>query len=216
MVHRRFSAAAAALLLGAALVASAAPAAAHHKPGHSGGPGSNCPNPAQQYPPGQQCEPRAAVSDSTTTPNQRVRWYGEGYAPNTRVVLTLQPESGPPIPLGSATSDSFGFAEQFITIPRDAAPGSYRVVSTGMGADGRALTLSVPISVSAAGNSVIDLPDTGPGGSGSAGNGGTNGSGFGLPRTGGEIGLVAAFGILLAGAGTAAIVAGRRRRTAAA
>ncbi len=184
------------LVLGLSL-GVAAPALAHHKPGHTGGPGSNCPNPGGRYPPGQ-CNPaKAAVTDSTTTRGQQIRWFAQGYRPGSPVTLTF---FSTPVPMGTAQADSSTFVERLVRIPADADLGSHRIVSTGIGANGSPLTLTVPLTVSADGAGVVGTP---------------SGSGGGdLPRTGVDVALAALVGAGLIAVGTTAVVAGRRRRHA--
>ena len=134
-------------LSGLALLGVASPASAHHRPGHNGGPGSNCPNPAGKYPPGQ-CNPQSAsVNDSSLTPGAPVTYRAQGYMPGAPVVITL---FSTPVKLGTATADSFSFVSKALTIPMGTALGSHKLVSTGLGANGRALTLEVPITTSEA------------------------------------------------------------------
>ena len=140
------------------------------------------------------------MTDPTTVRDQQIRWFAQGYQPGTVVTLTFY---STPVPMGTATADSFTFAERLVTIPADAELGSHRIVSTGLGANGAPLTLTVPLTVSASGQGVVGTPT------------GSTSGGSGLPRTGLELAALALLGAGLIGGGATAAVAGRRRRRAA-
>lgn len=229
MVHRRVTAGTllTAGATAALLVAATAPASAHHRDGHTGGPGSNCPNPQNAYPPGQCNPPRASVNDNTLRRGQTFRYRAQGFAPGSRVLVSQFTAAQPPAP---ATPDGFTFFDIPLTVPADAALGVHYLTSRGPAAAGvtppsglrassqqglsqqaaeqQLLELTVPVRVTAE-----DGDDQGDDVSGGDDGGGTGGgAGSGLPRTGQQIAAAAFLGTALTAAGALAVRTGRRRR----
>lgn len=182
-----------------------APASAHHKPGHSGGPGGSCPNPQDKYPPGQCNRERASVDDNTLVRGQAFHYRAQGFLPNSSAALAM---FSTPIPLGTATADEFTFFDVVLKIPSNAQLGSHRIVSTGQGADGQPLTLSVPVVVTA-GATQTTVGDTDPGTTDDATSVVDR---IGLPRTGMQVLVAAATGAFLVLVGGVLLLSVRRRR----
>lgn len=169
-----------------AVVGLQAPALAQQGGGRP--PGSNCPNPAGNYPPGQ-C--RAGVSDNTVTPGQRVTFTSGSDAcpPNSSVTVRVISTTD------TTQSDSFGNSTYDFTVPQGTRPGRQElsfscVLSSNV--------VRVPFTVVAAAAARSDSTRAGA-----------------LPRTGADhvTELAAAgIGMVLIGAGTT-LVARRRRNS---
>ena len=136
------------------------------------------------YPPGQ-CK-KAAITDSTATPGQSLTAYsGEGqFDPGSSANAELR---STPKSLGTVTVDSAGAASVTFTVPTDLSTGAHSVVFTG---PFFGVNRSVAVNFQVVG------------------------AGAGLPLTGFEMGAAALLGVGLLGAGTIAVVSGRRRRLA--
>jgi hypothetical protein len=138
------------------------------------------------YPPGQ-CK-KASTSDSTPTRGETVTFYsGEGqFTPGSTVHVRLGNTD-----LGTVTADSSGAATFTFKIPSNLRAGKHAIVFTG-DALGSANSVSVPFTVTGSGTAV---------------------AGSGLPFTGFELGAASLLGAGLLGAGTVAVVSGRKRKT---
>ncbi len=183
MLMRRLGAGAAALTLGTlAVVGMQAPAQA----AQTAPKGSNCPNPAGKYPPGQ-C--KKGASDTTPTRGQSVTFTsGSGaFGAGQNVIFGICGLD----PIGTTTTDSTGNATVTFQIPSSLSNGPQATCFTG-------------------GGSTVRVNFTLVGGSGAGGS-----SGSSLPRTGAdhivELGVAGA-GLVVLGAG-AVVVARRRRET---
>ena len=156
------------------------------RPGATGGPG-----------PGQPRERPAPItlSASSVSPGGSIRVLTSGWAAITPVRLELH---STPVVLGTYLTDRAGVLDVSVTIPKSTPPGLHRIVASGLDANGRFRILSIALRV--------EGPGTAPSGTG---------SGFGLPRTGTDVALlaVAGLGLLVLGS-SAAVSAGRRRRQA--
>lgn len=189
---------AAVAVAGLATLSAAAPAFANDTPTHD----------CATYPESQGCqevvntqltdeEAAKVLSDTTVVPGQLVTVTGvppegrEPFAPNTETEATWESH---PVFLGAYTANSAGRVSFTFRVPADATPGQHHVVVAGAAADGAVLVYGVPITV------------VGDGGAGTGG----------LPFTGAEIGVASLAGATALGAGTLLVVAGRKRKSAAA
>lgn len=137
------------------------------------------------YPPPATCLP-AKTSTNSVTPPAPVEVDLAGLAPNSDGISRLFSNA---IFLGTWTANSAGAAHFSVTIPASAPAGQHTLAFTGTDPAGNAITFTAPLTI--------------------------NGSGSGLPLTGAQIGAASVLGLGLLGAGTVAVIAGRRRRTAA-
>lgn len=137
------------------------------------------------YPPPGNCLP-ARTSTNSVTPPAVVQADFEGVAPNSSGTSKLFSD---PIFLGTWTANSLGAVHTSVTIPANAPVGQHTLAFTGTDPSGAAVTFTAPLTI--------------------------NGSGSGLPLTGTQIGAASILGVGLLGAGTVAVIAGRRRRVAA-
>lgn len=221
--------------LGAWAQSSASPCAPGQAPGRPPGqPPSSPPgqpaNRPPQYPPGQ-CQ--LQLSRNTVAAGQSLTVSGSGYDPGSGVHLQLfrgqsgqalgaapalaaiglQPErslawadrvlgtqlaqAATGRSLATVSANGQGQFSTDVTIPGDVTPGRYTITATGY-RNGAPYELAADLMVTAAGT------------------GAARGGGGNLPRTGAFIAGLAALGAALTGAGTVAVVAARRRRTAGA
>lgn len=110
----------------------------------------------QSYPPGQI---GVQVSTNTVTPGQTITVTGEGFAPDTTVVLSLQPGG---TQLTSVTTTAQGGFSVAVTIPSGLAPGRYTIVATGACPSNPAISLglSAQVTVTARPTTVTTGPPT--------------------------------------------------------
>lgn len=159
-------------------------------------PGSPAVRPAgrpPQYPPGK-CQ--LLLSRSVVPAGGSLQAAGAGFAPGSTVNLSLAGAS-----VGSAQADGSGAFSADVLVPASTRPGNHTVTASGAGSDGGTQVLAASLEVTAAGargsapGSAADSRD--------------------LPRTGATstVPLALAGGALLV-AGSGAVVAARRRRTA--
>ncbi len=94
------------------------------------------------------------VSDRTPAAGQAVVVSGVGFAPNSKVVVTIEPGS---TVLATLTADATGAVTGTVTIPAGAS-GDAKLVLKGTTAAGAAVSASMPIVVGSAGSG---LPTTG-------------------------------------------------------
>jgi hypothetical protein len=69
---------------------------------------------------------------------------GDGFAPHTKVTITLESS---PVLLGTAATNASGAFSKTVTIPRTTAPGRHTIKATGKAAGGGTLVLSREIIV---------------------------------------------------------------------
>lgn len=96
----------------------------------------------------------AQVSDRTPAPGQSVVVSGVGFAPNSKVVVTIEPGS---TVLATLTADATGVVSGTVTIPAGTS-GDAKLVLKGVTASGAAVSASMAIVV---GSSSAGLPTTG-------------------------------------------------------
>lgn len=96
----------------------------------------------------------AQVSDRTPAAGQSVVVSGVGFAPNSKVVVTIEPGA---TVLATLTADATGAVTGTVTIPAGAA-GDAKLVLKGSTVAGAAVSASMPIVVGSAGSG---LPTTG-------------------------------------------------------
>ena len=84
---------------------------------------------AAQYPP---TSGDLQVSATVVSPGQSIAVSGSGFCPSTAVSVTLtRSPSGTPQPVGTFTTDASGKFSGNVTIPADAAPGSFSLKASG-------------------------------------------------------------------------------------
>ena len=144
----------------------------------------------------------ATVSDSNPAPGEPFTFAASGFQANSQVTITVNTDEATVTPAGSTvravTANSSGVARATITIDVE---GRYTISASGIGADGRPLTVSETVVV----------------GDGVAGSGVVSDGGENLPRTGSDgvaAQLWAGVGMLGLGAGLVALTVTRRRVTA--
>jgi hypothetical protein len=147
------------------------------------------PCPPGTYPPGATCTTGsgATTSAQTVRPGDPLTLTVRGYAKSARILVQLHSTA---VTLGSMTANTQGVATGTFTIPSSTAPGTYTVTASGRGADGSTRVVAVPITIVAP----------------------TAGAGDTLSFTGFEMGAAALLGVGLIGAGTVAVVTGRKRK----
>ena len=141
---------------------------------------------------GTTCSP-GTQSGSTVDPGGTITIVAPGFGPNSPVTITV---CGKPYTTGgpfSAGSD--GTFSGTVTVPSDTSAGSCTIVVSGTGPNGAARAVSFPITVTSSGTG-----------------GGSGNGGGGLPFTGFELGAASVLGAGLLGAGTIALIAGRKRK----
>ena len=143
----------------------------------------------------------ASVNHRNFTPGGKGRISFSGLMPGSQADLYV--ESTPRF-IASYTASSAGRVDAQFTLPADLPAGSHHLVLRGTGENGAAYVQSIPITVrgtvaATASGSSVDTASTSV-------------SSSSLPYTGSEIALVGAAGLALVGAGSGAVVAGRRRR----
>jgi LPXTG-motif cell wall-anchored protein len=143
------------------------------------------------YPPGK-CK-RKSISDGHADRGEHLKAYsGEGeFDKGKKVKVELHSTT---YSVGTVTVDSSGGATVTFTVPKSMATGAHNVVFTGP-FFGRTRSVSVPFSV----NKPV---------------GAAHAAGGGLATTGFEIGAASLLGVGLVGAGTAAVLSSRKRKTA--
>ncbi|HEX4869024.1 MAG TPA: hypothetical protein VFV32_15535, partial [Acidimicrobiales bacterium] len=90
----------------------------------------------------------ATVTITRAEPGQPITIRVQVFAPGTTVDFTL---FSAPVHLGSAVADANGVATLTFTVPENTAPGTHTIEATGIGADGRPLTVRQTITVVADG-----------------------------------------------------------------
>ena len=115
----------------------------------------------------------------------------DGFQPNSPVTITVCGEDV----AGTFTTDANGTFSGSVPIPDDAEAGSCTITvsGTGMNGAGRVVTSEITITGASTGGS-------------------STGSGGDLPFTGFELGAASVLGAGLLGAGTIAVIAGRKRK----
>jgi hypothetical protein len=126
-------------------------------------------------------------STSSAAPGDTVQETATGFAPGSKVDVRFNGQS-----VGTYTADATGAVRFAFKVPNVAA-GSYQVLVRGVDATGAAHLVSLPLTVTGAAA--------------------VAGSGSGLPFTGFELGAASLLGAGLLGAGTVAVVSGRKRKT---
>ncbi len=111
----------------------------------------------------------------------------DGFGPGSKVKIFLKSD---PVLLGEFTADANGSVTTDVTIPANTANGLHHLEAVGVDANGLFYSVSTPLTVT---------------GSQLAGGGG-------LPFTGFELGAASLLGAGLLGAGTLAVVSGRKRK----
>lgn len=94
-----------------------------------------------QYPP--DVTTTVAVSDTTVVPGETITVTGEGFAPGTRVTITLDDTQ---VLAVAAVRDDGRFSAQ-VTIPEDIAPGVHKITAAGVDAEGQPRGFDIFITV---------------------------------------------------------------------
>ncbi|MBN2624530.1 MAG: LPXTG cell wall anchor domain-containing protein, partial [Acidimicrobiales bacterium] len=149
---------------------------------------------AQQYPPAVNS---LTVTDSTPTPGQTIGMEARTFAAGGQVTFTLASAG---TVLATGTADASGIVSAQGTIPADTPLGEHTLTAVGPAPDGSELSLSVTLTVVAAGDDEADESASGslP----------TTGSDSSIPLAKLGIGLAAVGGVVTA-------VAAKRRKAAA-
>lgn len=150
--------------------------------------GDPVPCPTNFYPPNSVCT-EASQSQSVVKDGEPITVTVRGFRANSGVTFYLY---STPVNLGVYVANAAGNVTATLTIPEGTSPGVHHIVASGSALDGSPHNVSIEITV---------VDDEGTGG--------------GLPLTGAQIGLASALGAGLIGAGSAAVVAGRRRKAVA-
>jgi LPXTG-motif cell wall-anchored protein len=132
-----------------------------------------------------------ALSKSSVARGESLHISSSGWKARSSVRIELHSS---PVLLGTFMTDGAGTLSATVTIPKDTAPGRHTIVAYGADPSGKAASVSASIEVTGATSG-----DLRP-------------SNLKLPRTGAEIAMAGLIGLGLAGAGTMAVAAGRRRR----
>ena len=125
------------------------------------------------------------TGSSTVTPGGTTTVTGTGFTSGSTVAVTVCGEES-----DSLTADDSGTVSGTVTIPSDAS-GSCTITLTGPSSSGGVQVVSLPVTVSSAAAGAADP---------------------GLPFTGFELGAASVLGAGLLGAGTIAVLAGRKRK----
>jgi LPXTG-motif cell wall-anchored protein len=134
---------------------------------------------------------------TTAAPGAQFELVGEGFAPYSTVTIVIY---SAPRSLGTVTADADGSFRKLITVPADLPPGRHTFLATGVDPAGNVISRTLTVTVPAA-NSGTDpadpavTPGTGP---------------TGMAKTGQNIALVAAVGLLLVGIGAVLLMVRRR------
>ncbi|RBY74942.1 hypothetical protein DQ239_18115 [Blastococcus sp. TF02-09] len=123
---------------------------------------------------------RPAGESGPVTSGSAVRITGSGYAPHSTVTLIVY---SVPRVLATTVADGDGDIDVTVTLPEDLAAGEHTLVAAGVGADGQAHYLTLPITVSAA-PAEAELASTG--------------ADVAWPALGGLVALAAGGGLLVA------------------
>ena len=163
------------------------------------------------------------VSDATVVPGGSIEFSGGGFKSNSSIDIFLVPadqgggqaagtlesdggstdimlissqaQASPALALGSVETDGSGNFSTVVTIPESVAPGPYLLEARGVDPDGNPLTVSLSISVVAAGSASPVTPSSGS-----------------LPYTGSSAGRWVTLGLALLGLGAVAVWGARRER----
>jgi hypothetical protein len=87
--------------------------------------------------------PPPVVPTTTPTAGQSITITGDGFAPNTALVVELHSTA---VVLAHTTTDGAGHYSVVVTIPLDAAPGAHEIVVSGLDVDGEVRTSSIAIT----------------------------------------------------------------------
>lgn len=136
------------------------------------------------YPP---CPPAISTDTTVTAPGSSFHLTLHGFKPGSTVTVTVT-INGQTVTLGTFVADANGDVSANVALPNSVKAGSYTITASGVDASGAARVLTSAITVAAS-------------------------TGGGLPFTGQEIGIASLLGAGLVGAGSVAVVAGRRRKS---
>ena len=139
--------------------------------------------PAGTYPPGVQCTP-VAITVTSVVAGQSFTVTVTGFKAGSAVTFVLHSAAAN---LGTFTANASGSVTASLTVPSGFAAGAHTLTASGVAPDGSARILSAPLTVKASGSS--------------------------LPFTGFELGAASLLGAGLLGAGTLAVMSGRKRKT---
>ena len=164
-----------------------------------------------------------SVSETQVDPGGSITFNGGGFKSNSSIDIvlvstaggqaaglapsgpsTLQAQAAAPasgLSLGTIQSDDSGNFSTLVTIPSTVEPGSYSLEARGVDPDGNPLTVSLAITVAAAGDTAGDTAATAVTPSGE------------LPFTGSSAGRWAILGVALFGLGAVAVWGARRDRS---
>lgn len=157
----------------------------------------------QHYSPKSGCvDNGASVDHRNFNPGGKGTVSGTGFKPGSSAQLWLHSD---PVLLGTYTATGSGAVTADFSMPVDVPPGDHHLELLGVDAQGRPLSVSVPIFISGRATTAATSYTSPTTSSTSAGS-------SQLPRTGTEVGIVAVAGLALVGAGVGAVYAGRRRR----
>jgi len=99
--------------------------------------------------------PAPVVPTMTPVAGQSMTITGDGFAPNTALVVELH---STPVVLANTMTDGAGHYSVVVTIPLDATPGAHEIVVSGLDVNGEVRTSSIAITVEAAAVPVVLVP----------------------------------------------------------
>ena len=148
-------------------------------------PAHAAPCPPATYPPGVPCIP-FTITVTVVVDGQTFTITVGGYKAGSAVEFVIHSS---PKSLGTFTADAAGNVTATLQLPTDVPAGQHVLTASGVGPDGKPRILSSPLAVKA------------------------KSAGSGIPFTGFELGAASLLGAGLLGAGTIALVSGRKRQS---
>ncbi|AGL16845.1 fibronectin type III domain-containing protein [Actinoplanes sp. N902-109] len=142
---------------------------------------------------------------TTAEPGARLALIGSGFAAHSTVTLVLY---STPRSLGTVVTDAAGTFSKTVTVPADLPAGRHTFLATGVDPAGRSFSRTLTVTVKAASAAPSPASPAPAPSSTTVDHGGDDL--LGMPKTGANIALVAATGLLLIGAGVALLLIRRR------
>lgn len=155
---------------------------------------------------------RADGGTGSVPAGSSVTLSGDGYLIGSTVTVAIY--STPQV-LGHTTADVNGHWELTVALPAGLANGTHTLVASGVDADGNPRYLTLPVTVTG-GAAAPAAGGSSGGATGGATGGSSGGSSGGLAYTGADVALPAIGGLTALALGGGLVLAGRRKRAAAA
>ncbi|AGZ42862.1 fibronectin type III domain-containing protein [Actinoplanes friuliensis] len=133
---------------------------------------------------------------TTAVPGQEIVLVGDGFAPHSTVQIAVYSK---PQLLDTVVTDADGSFRKLVRLPAGLAAGQHTLLATGVDPDGNVLVRTLSVTVKAA-TSAPTAPSVDPE------------PGTSMPKTGQNIALVAALGLLMICVGTGLVLVRRDRR----